>query len=207
MNKKITAALIINIFVVIATTAICTSYWFYTNNPLVESGFDSFKFFTTDSNILAAVSSLVLIPFEIQILRGRRKTLPHAAVVLKLVGMTSVMLTFTTVMTVLLPQYDPAFLLLGTATYTHVLGPLSALVTFLFLETDSKIKLPETLFALIPTALYGSVYMYNVLISHDWLDFYTFNKGGYWYISVIVIFAVTYLISFVTRLIHNKLCK
>ncbi|MBR1732018.1 MAG: hypothetical protein IJ725_06265 [Ruminococcus sp.] len=211
MNKKILAALILNILVVIATAAITISYYFYSNNPLVETGLDSYKFFTTDSNILAAFSSLVLIPFEIQILRGKRSKLPHVAVVFKYIGMVSVMLTFLTVMTLLMPQYGAAFILLGTATHMHLLGPLTAFVTFVFLETDSKIKLTETLFALIPSFLYGAVYLTEVVIIGEqnggWTDFYTFNRGGYWYITMLVIFAVTYLVAFLTRLAHNKLTK
>lgn len=210
-NKKILFALILNILVVISTAVITASYYFYSRNPLVETGLDSYKFFTTDSNILAALSSLVLIPFEIQILRGKRDRLPHAAVVFKYIGMTSVMLTFITVITVLLPQYDAAFLLLGTAFYMHLAGPLAALVTFLFLETDTKIRLPETFLALIPTVLYGSVYLTQVVIIGEqnggWSDFYTFNKGGYWYITMFILLGVTYLVAFITRLIHNKLVR
>lgn len=210
-NKKILFALILNILVVISTAVITASYYFYSRNPLVETGLDSYKFFTTDSNILAALSSLVLIPFEIQILRGKRDRLPHAAVVFKYIGMTSVMLTFITVITVLLPQYDAAFLLLGTAFYMHLAGPLAALVTFLFLETDTRIRLPETFLALIPTVLYGSVYLTQVVIIGEqnggWSDFYTFNKGGYWYITMFILLGVTYLVAFITRLIHNKLVR
>ena len=211
MKKRVTAALILNILVVLCTAGITVSYYFYSNNPLVETGFDSYKFFTTDSNILAAVSSLVMIPYEIQILRGKRSKLPHFAEVLKYIGMTSVMLTFLTVIIILLPQYNAAFLLLGTALYMHVAGPLAALVTFLFLETDTKITLPETLSALIPSVLYGAVYLTEVVIIGEnnggWSDFYTFNKGGYWYVTMFVLFAVTYLIAFVTRMIHNKRAK
>ena len=79
MNKRILAALIINIIVVVSTTAITVSYYFYSNNPLVKTGVDSYMFFTTDSNILAAISSLVIIPYEIQILKGKRKKLPRFA--------------------------------------------------------------------------------------------------------------------------------
>jgi len=208
MNKKILTALILNIIVVVATTAITSSYYFFSSNPLVETGFDSYKFFTTDSNILAAISSLVLIPFEVQILRGKRKELPRFAVLLKYVGMTSVMLTFTTVMTLLLPQYGASFLLLGTAFYMHLAGPLIALVTFLFLETDVRIRLTETFLALIPCVLYGAVYLTEVVFIGEqnggWSDFYTFNRGGYWYITVVVLLLVTYLIAVLTRLIHNK---
>ena len=122
MNKKIFAALLLNIAVVIATASIVASYFFYSRNPLVKSGFDSFQFFTTDSNVLAALSSLVMIPYEVQILRGKRKKLPHAAIVFKYIGMTSVMLTFLTVMVLLMPTYGAVFTLLGTAFYMHLTG-------------------------------------------------------------------------------------
>ena len=211
MNKKICAALILNIIIVISTAVITVSYYFHSNNPLVETGFDSYKFFTTDSNILAAMSSLVLIPYEIQILRGKREKLPHATVVFKYIGMTAVMLTFITVMTVLLPQYDAGFLLLGTAFYMHLAGPAAAFVAFSFLETDTRIKFPETFLALIPSVLYGSLYLIQVVVIGEenggWSDFYTFNKGGYWYITMFILLGVTYLIALITRLIHNKFAK
>ena len=211
MNKKIFAALLLNIAVVIATASIVASYFFYSRNPLVKSGFDSFQFFTTDSNVLAALSSLVMIPYEVQILRGKRKKLPHAAIVFKYIGMTSVMLTFLTVMVLLMPPYGAVFTLLGTAFYMHLTGPLTALATFLFLETDSKIKLPETVLAIIPSLLYGAVYLTQVVFIGEknggWSDFYTFNRGGYWYIAMVVIIGVTYLIAVLTRLVHNKMTK
>ncbi len=211
MNKKILAALIINILVVLATGAIAVSYYFYSSNPLVENGVDSYKFFTTDSNILAALSSLVLIPFEVQVLRGKRDKVPHGAIVFKYVGMVSVMLTFITVMTLLLPQYDIKFLLFDTSFHMHLTGPLAAFVTFVFLETDSKIKFSETFLALIPCVLYGAVYLFEVVIIGEknggWMDFYTFNRGGFWYISMPVILIATYLIAVLTRLAHNKLSK
>ncbi len=211
MNKKIFAALLLNIAVVIATASIVASYFFYSRNPLVKSGFDSFQFFTTDSNVLAALSSLVMIPYEVQIMRGKRKKLPHAAIVFKYIGMTSVMLTFLTVMVLLMPTYGAVFTLLGTTFYMHLTGPLTALATFLFLETDSKIKLPETVLAIIPSLLYGAVYLTQVVFIGEknggWSDFYTFNRGGYWYIAMVVIIGVSYLIAVLTRLVHNKMTK
>ena len=211
MNKKIFAALLLNIAVVIATASIVASYFFYSRNPLVKSGFDSFQFFTTDSNVLAALSSLVMIPYEVQIMRGKRKKLPHAAIVFKYIGMTSVMLTFLTVMVLLMPTYGAVFTLLGTTFYMHLTGPLTALATFLFLETDSKIKLPETVLAIIPSLLYGAVYLTQVVFIGEknggWSDFYTFTRGGYWYIAMVVIIGVSYLIAVLTRLVHNKMTK
>ena len=211
MNKRILSALILNILVVIATTAIVISYFFHSNNPLVLSGFDSFKFFTTDSNVLAALTSLVLIPFEIRILRGKRAKLPHAAVVFKYVGMTAVMLTFMTVIVLLAPYYGLPLMYQETGMYMHLAGPLAALFTFLFLETDSRITIPESFLALVPSVLYGAVYLVEVIVIGEqnggWMDFYTFNRGGLWYITMPVILVATYVIATVTRLIHNKLTK
>ena len=208
MKNRIKFALLLNCIVVVATTAVSVSYYFYSENPLVETGFDSYKFFTTDSNILAAITSLVMIPLEIQILRGKRDRLPHAAIVFKYVGMASVMLTFSVVMLLLVWIYGAPFTLLGTSFYTHLAGPLIAFFTFCFLETDSKIGLRETLLPIIPCVLYGMVYFYEVLIVGEanggWMDFYAFNSGGYWYIISPVVFGYMYLIAIVTRLLHNR---
>ena len=211
LNKKILSALIMNILIAVSTAAIAISYYFYCENPLVQSGFDSYKFFTTDSNILAGLASLILIPFEIQILRGKRKKLPRAAVLFKYAAAVSLTLTFTTVMVLLLPIYDIKFLLLGTAFYMHIAGPVMTFISFVFLETDTKIKLPESLIPLIPVILYGAVYLTEVVIIGEknggWMDFYTFNKGGNWMISMPIMLGATYLISFLIRLLHNRFSK
>ena len=192
-----------NILIAVSTAAIAISYYFYSENPLVQSGFDSYKFFTTDSNILAGLASLILIPFEIQILRGKRKKLPRAAVLFKYAAAVSLTLTFTTVMVLLLPIYDIKFLLLGTAFYMHIAGPVMTFISFVFLETDTKIKLP--------VILYGAVYLTEVVIIGEknggWMDFYTFNKGGNWMISMPIMLGATYLISFLIRFLHNRFSK
>lgn len=211
MNKKLLTSLVLNVIVFVATTAVSVSYYFGSNNPLVENGLDSYKFFTTDSNILAATSSLVLVFFEIQILRGNRDRLPHAAIVFKFAAMISVMLTFFTVMVLLLPVYGAGFLLGGTAFYMHLAGPLIALFSFLFLETDSKISFSETFFALIPPAVYGAVYFTEVVLIGEknggWTDFYTFNRGGYWYVTMLVIFVLVFILALITRFVHNIFCE
>ena len=93
----------------------------------------------------------------------------------------------------------------------HLAGPLAALVTFLFLETDSEVSIPETFLALIPPALYGAVYLTEVVFIGEenggWMDFYTFNRGGYWYVTVVVILGVVYAVAVITRLVHNRLVK
>lgn len=211
MNKKILAALIINIFIATATAAITISYYFYSENPLVVTGLDSYKFFTTDSNILAGLTALVMIPYEIAILRGKREKLPRWAVIFKYAGTVSLMLTFLTVMIVLLPIYDIKFLLLGTAFYMHVAGPLAMLISFVFLENDTKIRLPESLFALIPCVVYGAVYLVEVVVIGEknggWMDFYTFNKDGRWFIMMPIMLVGTYLIALLVRFAHNKMSK
>jgi hypothetical protein len=125
--------------------------------------------------------------------------------------MAAVMLTFITVIVLLMPYYGAPLMYQGTGMYMHLAGPLAALITFLFLENDYRIKIPESFLALVPSLLYGAVYLVEVVIIGEqnggWMDFYTFNRGGLWYITMPVILVATYVIATVTRLIHNKLTK
>ena len=93
----------------------------------------------------------------------------------------------------------------------HIAGPVMTFISFVFLETDTKIKLPESLIPLIPVILYGAVYLTEVVIIGEknggWMDFYTFNKGGNWMISMPIMLGATYLISFLIRLLHNRFSK
>ena len=57
-KTKTVLSLIINGVILLVTTGVMISY-FISPGELIENGWDSFKFFTTDSNILAAISSLV----------------------------------------------------------------------------------------------------------------------------------------------------
>ena len=210
-KKKIVISLILNIIIFVFTVGIVVSYFFWSSGATDVTGPERFMYFTTDSNILSAIAALIMAFFEIQILKGKVKTLPHFAVIFKYVATVSVMVTFFTVMLFLGPIYTYKFVLSDTAFYMHLVEPLSAFISLCVFETASPISMKEMLLGLLPTVIYGIVYVVEVILisaeNGGWYDFYSFNIGGYWYVTVFVMILATFLICLLTRYVHNKVYK
>lgn len=211
MSKlKTVASLVLNSLIVLITTGVVISY-FIVESDVIQNGWESFRFFTTDSNILAAAAALAVAVCDIRMLKGKRGSLPHTVEILKYVGTVSVLLTFCTVMFFLIPIYGVEMQLGGTGFHMHVGAPMMSLVSFCFLEKQSRLRLTEMLFGLLPTVIYGAVYFIEVVLISEsnggWADFYAFNQGGAWGVTIAVMLTATALISFLVALLHNLKIK
>ena len=208
IKRKIAVAITLNVVLVIATTAIVLSFFLGNKDAFIRSGPQSFRFFTTDSNVLCMIGTMIMIPFEVRVLSGRAAKLPRFAVVIKYVTTASVTLTFFTVMFFLGPIFGYGVFLNDTGIFTHLISPLLAFYTFTLLETDCEISFKNVLWAIVPTLIYGTVYLTQVLIigkeNGGWEDFYFFNLGGYWYISAAVMFIAGLLINLLLMNLHNS---
>ena len=166
-------------------TAFIIVLLFFIDDPVINNGWESFLFFTTDANILTAVASVIIAVYDIRILRGKADALPKYAELLKFVGVVSLMLTFATVIFFLVPLYGVSYELGGTNCHMHLVAPMMSLLSFLFCEKRFKITLKESLLGLLPTAVYASVYYVMVIAigaeNGGWVDFYAFNQGGLWF--------------------------
>lgn len=203
-------SLIINAAIVVSTAFVLILVLFFNANDLIKYGYEAFYFFTTDSNILSAIAALIVLIFQIRILTGKSREIPGWVIVLKYISTTAVMLTFTVVMAFLGPLYSYYTVLKGTEIYVHLFGPLLAFVSLWLFEPYYVIPKRFIHLAAIPTLIYGAVYTTEVLIIGEnggWKDFYGFNTGGMWYLSVVLIFLVTYILAIVIRLLHNYCTK
>lgn len=72
-----------------------------TSNYYSESGLKTFRMFTTLSNIVAAVSASICIPFQIDGLRRDRYKLPAWIVFVMYIGVVGVFLTFSIAITLI----------------------------------------------------------------------------------------------------------
>ncbi len=153
-----------------------------------------FQFFTVDSNLLAALASLVLLIGQIRLLRTG-KPLPAAFLVLKHVGSTAVGVTFFTVFCFLGSLYGYRSMVAGVNLYMHLITPLLAMGGYILLEAQPKLRFRCVFLGLLPTVLYGIVYMILVVFQKRWPDFYGFNIGGHWRLSIVLMLAATFLIS------------
>lgn len=205
-KRKAGISLAVNIIITLVTVAVVISYFFQEPSVLTKNGYESFRFFTTDSNILAGISAAVTAFYDIRIIKGKTDTLPKWALLLKYVGTACVFMTFSVTAFFLLPLYGP-IVYSGTLILFHVTNPLAALFSLMFLETSHRIHFRETLLAVIPIAVYGAVYLTEVVIIGEenggWRDFYGFNRGGQWFLAVLLLSAGGLAAAVLTALLHN----
>ena len=151
-----------------------------------------FRYFTTLSNVLCAIASLVAVVF------GLCGPLPLWALLLKYTGTAAVTVTMLTVFLFLGPtSHDWKGLLTHAELFLHLICPLLAIVSFLFFE---KTAMPawSIVIGALPVPVYGAWYLYKVVFAPEaqrWEDFYGFNRGGNWPRSAVAMVGGTALVS------------
>ena len=160
-----------------------------------ESGRKALRFFTILSNIFAGIAALLM---AVTIPRP-----PFWIWLLKYVASCSVTVTFLTVMLFLGPSMGYKALLSGRDFYLHLCGPLLALLSFVFLERFYTLSFALSLLGIVPVIVYGLVYLYKVVITGRWDDFYGYNKSGKWPISMAAMYAGGFLVCVLVRALYN----
>lgn len=201
-------SLVVNAFNFIAVF-LCMLLYFIDKGDgnMAVSGVRAFKYFTNDSNILMALTSIGIIVCDILMLLKEREDIDQLALLLKQVGTVAATVTFLTVMFFLGPTQGYGIMLAGKNLYLHLICPVLAILSYVFTEYTQNKKenmFVYSVYGIIPTFLYGIVYLIMVVVVEDgWEDFYGFNQGGLWYVSVFVMLAATYVISLGLTFLHN----
>ena len=168
-------------------------------NMALYGGVRSLRFFTVDSNILVAASSLAVLPFCIRKACGSTTGTPTWVRLLGYVGSVAVGVTLFTVLLFLGPTMGYGFLFTGVNLYLHLTTPLLALLSYIIFEADEPLPFRTTALGVLPVALYAIVYLTEVVLIGEanggWPDFYGFNVNGMWPVSAVAMFAATYVLS------------
>jgi hypothetical protein len=173
---------------IVAFTALCLCACFRKEGKWsLQAGLRTLRFFTTLSNVLCAVASLL-------VLLTLRQGVPFGVWLLKYIGTAAVCVTFMTVMVFLGPTIGYRDQLKGFAFYLHVSGPLIAAISFCFLERWYPLSFALSLTGMLPVVLYGALYLNRVVVAKKWDDFYGFNKSGKWQISFSAMVAGSFLL-------------
>lgn len=171
-------------------------------------GARNFRFFTMDSNILMALTSAICLAFNIRNFRTGENKYPSWLISLMHMGTNAVTLTFIVVMVFLGPATSYAEMIEGQNLYMHLINPLVAIASFIFLTDDCVVERKSDFLATLPTLVYGIIYMYKVIVlgprNGGWYDFYGFNIGGLWYITSVVIVGSSLGFAAALRTLHNK---
>lgn len=156
-----------------------------------EAGLSSLRFYTILSNLLCALAALAL---ALALLGG---SVPRWVWLWKYVGTAAVTVTLLTVLFFLGPTVGYKTLLSGRDLYFHLLGPLLAIGSFCFGERLYPLSFPLALTGLLPVILYGTFYLYKVVLCPEekrWDDFYGYNKSGKWPVSFAAMMIGAFLI-------------
>ncbi|MBO4355763.1 MAG: hypothetical protein J5850_02785 [Clostridia bacterium] len=220
MNRKIRlnnlTVLVLNAIVFISVLWV-TLHWLTTDEIDELTGLDFkgikfFKAFTSDSNVINAVSALLAMIFACRNLFSGEEGLPAWLNVLRLITVSSVGLTFITTALFL----APIEVLLGRSYFLlfmkgnfflHFFNPVISFISLSFFERGKILTRIDVLLALIPTAVYSVVYALCVLAFRVWEDFYGFTLGGKYALVPFVFvatYSVTLLVAWVASVIHNR---
>ena len=128
VKTKAVISIVLNTLMTIITIGIVISY-FFTKNFLIKTNQDIFTYFTTDSNLLACmacIAAIVMVVFDIQILRGKRTIIPKPAIIFKFVSVVAVMVVLVTCLVYLAPRYGFDFIFGKTFFHMHMGAPVMA---------------------------------------------------------------------------------
>ena len=172
-----------------------------------QMGLKTFHMFTVNSNILAALTQSMVIPYTIDGLRKNNYHLPNWVVVLNLVGVTAVGLTFLVSLCLLAPVKGFVLIFTGSRFFLHGLCPILAILSFCFFISDHRITLKESFWAPLPALIYGVLYFVMVVVLGEnhggWRDFYGFATRMPMWLPILLILPLTFGIATVIRLLHN----
>lgn len=126
-------------------------------------GIRTFCMFTVNSNILAALSMILCLPYTIDGLRTGNYHLPNWIVDLIYTAVTAVALTFLISLCVLAPVKGFRLIFTGSRFFLHGVCPILAMVAFCCFLCDHIVRIRESFFALIPVFLYAVVYVVMVV--------------------------------------------
>ena len=171
-------------------------------------GLRTFCMFTVNSNILAAASMAMVIPYTLDGLRRHDYYLPRWIVNLVYMGVTAVALTFLVSLLILSPAKGFLLIFSGSRFFLHGVCPLLAVASFCFFMSDKRLRFRDTLLALIPVLIYAIIYVVMVVVIGEekggWNDFYGFLTRLPMWIPMAAIMPVTFLIALGIRALHNR---
>ena len=196
--------------VIVITTVLAVGAYFVTGPDILgSSGTACFKYFTTDSNVLAAIASLIMLFYNIKRIREPEFAVPRWLELLKFAGTASVALTFLTVLFFLAPMGFMRggfktffFFFKGNVFVLHASTPILSVLSLTLFEPGCKFSLKDSFWALIPTIVYSLVYLVMVVFVRRWNDWYGFTFGGKPFmapISMLAMYLVTLGIASVLR--------
>ena len=210
-------------FIMVLITIILKVGNFVVDSIFVNSGLSIFLFFTILSNAYLALTSLVMIPYQVFSIRKQENQVPLWLMVVHFTAVVSVMITCLVTLFFLMPTRanngnDPLDLIAGLYFLVHLAVPVLAMLNFCVLMVEPTLQFRWTPFGLLPLIAYAIFYMLNIKFEfasviggdgkayYDWYGLFGSGDIGKMVIVVLIMLFASYLISFVLWLM-NMICR
>lgn len=196
MKKKLKLFIIFNLIIIISTIIITVIDIIYGTNGgqtnFVVQGWNYFMPFTVNSNVLMSIASTIAL---VKLFRHRdqisnSKIYDRKFTNFYYMAAVSLNLTAITVMLFLAPLRfiegeNGLTMFMNDMFFFHLINPILATYSLLFLLKGAKINKTSRLLCFIPPIAYAAVYSIHVLILRDWSDFYNFTFGGNYLLAIV----------------------
>lgn len=177
---------------------------------IMNRGWWAFQYYTMDSNIFAAITSILLI-FSLL----SKKTVSEKIHNFRYYSTCCVTVTFIVVVAILVPLDGwhtlKSRLFEGTDFWLHTVGPLLNIFSFLFLEKEVELQKKQTYYALIPTIIYAviAIVLNLVRVLDGPYAFLRIYKQGVLmtFVWLILISGIVFGIALLLRLGNTKIGK
>ena len=206
INKMrfISGIIICSLVIVVTFTAVALSLTDYYDSGSSEAGIGTLKMFTTISNIIAAFSAAMCLPFQIDGLRKDRYRLPSWIVIVMYVGAVGVFLTFFTAATLISAfQGFVETMFIRSSLFMHTINPLLITILFVLVISDTHIKFSYSFISIIPIAIYMIIYFIMVFVIGAWSDYYKTNVVFPWPVSLLLMIVASFGVCQLMRILHN----
>lgn len=206
INKMrfISGIIICSLVIVLTFVAVALSLTDFFETGSSEAGMGTLKMFTTLSNIAAAFSAAMCLPFQIDGLRRDRYRLPSWIVVVMYVGTVGVFLTFFSAITIIsIYQGFVKTMLSRSSLFLHTINPILITVLFVLIISDTHLKFSHSFISMIPIVIYMIVYFIMVFVAKVWKDHYHTNSVMPWPLSLLLMMSISFGVTQLIRFLHN----
>ena len=197
-------AIILSILVV-AITLVGIKTHMEPDNPFLF-----FRYFTTLSNILASIGSVLTISISINSIKEQEFFCPNWLAKLLFVCVVSISITFFINIFLIVPTQG-AEAYTGTNFYFHYVCPILFMILFAIVCDDVYFTFKDRMLALLPVILYSIAYVIMVIVIGEekggWPDFYYTTKYVQFHIAFILVYVIFFIVTNVIANIHNYLVK
>ena len=202
--RFISGIVICSLVILLTFVALTLNLVDYYNSESPESGVGTLRMFTTLSNVIAAFSASMCLPFQIDGLRKDRYKLPSWIVTLMYVGAVGVFLTFFVAITIIsIYQGFAKTMFSNSNLFMHTINPILITLLFVLVISDSHIKFSHSFISVTPVLIYMLLYFIMVFVTKTWRDHYHTNDFIPWPVSLLLITAISFGICQLLRILHN----